>query len=249
MLKAEREQEILEALREKGNMSVHQISERLYTSESTIRRILANLEQKGFVRRSYGGAEIIESHNHVAAFRSRARLNIAAKEEIAHKAASLVPDGSIVFLDQSTSSYHLASVLRKKRDLTVVTNNVEIAALLAQTDFEVYLSGGRLSKQMRMCLVGEDAHRIFREINADFAFFSARSISVDGVISDCDRDEICVRNAMLQNSKCRIFLCDSTKMGSQSGYRQCTLADLDVLISEGGAGMEFFGKIDNIKIL
>ena len=249
MLKVEREQEILEALREKGNMSVRQISERLYTSESTIRRILANLEQKGLVRRSYGGAELVESHNHVATFRSRARLNIAAKVEIANKAAALVSDGSIVFLDQSTSSYHLASVLRKKRNLTIITNNVEIAALLAQTDFEVYLSGGRLSKQMRMCLVGEDAHRIFQEINADFAFFSARSISADGVISDCDRDEICVRKAMLQNAKCRVFLCDSTKMNSKSGYRQCSLADLDVLISEGNAGFEAFEKFDSIKIL
>lgn len=239
MLKMEREQEILDQLRESGHLTVHQLSQQLYTSESTVRRILSELEKKGLVRRSYGGAELVESHNHVAAFRSRAQENRDAKEEIARKAAAMVPDGSIVFLDQSTSSYHLAVTLKKKKALTVVTNNVEIAGLLSQTDFEVYVSGGRLSRQMRMCLVGDDAHRIFHEIHADFAFFSARSLSDDGIVSDCDRDEICVRDAMLQNARCRVFLCDSSKYGSRSGYRQCRLSELDVLISDGNAAQRF----------
>lgn len=239
MLKIEREQEIMELLRESGHLSVRQLSQQLYTSESTVRRILADLEQKGLVRRSYGGAEPVESHNHVAAFRSRAQENRRAKEEIANKAAAMVPDGSIVFLDQSTSSYHLAVALKKKKALTVVTNNVEIAALLSQTDFEVYVSGGRLSRQMRMCLVGEDAYKMFHEIHADFAFFSARSLSDDGIVSDCDRDEICVRNVMLQNARCRVFLCDSTKFNSRSGYRQCQLSELDVLVSDGNAAQCF----------
>ena len=249
MLKLEREQEILDVLRENGKTSVKQLSDRLYTSESTVRRILAELERKGVVRRSYGGAELMESHNHVASFRSRARENMEAKEQIAQKAAELVRDGSIVFLDQSTSSYHLAAALRKKRDLTVVTNNVEIAALLAETDFDVYLSGGRLSKQMRMCLVGDDAQRIFREINADFAFFSARSVSAEGMVSDCDREEIWVRNAMLRNTRCRVFLCDSSKFDSLSGYRQCDLSELDVLVTEGNCGLQFATDFPKLRIL
>lgn len=239
MLKIERETEIVELLRESGHLTVHQLSSKLYTSESTVRRILSQLERKGLVRRSYGGAELVESHNHVAGFRARAQENRIAKEEIARKAAELVSDGSIVFLDQSTSSYHLAVELKKKKDLTVVTNNVEIAGVLSQTDFEVYVSGGRLSRQMRMCLVGEDAHRIFGEIHADFVFFSARSLSDDGTVSDCDRDEIYVRNAMLKNARCRVFLCDSSKYGSRSGYRQCQLSDLDVLVSDGCAAKQF----------
>ncbi len=239
MLKTEREQEVLQRLRESGHLSVRQLSQQLYTSESTVRRILAQLERKGLVRRSYGGAESVESYNHVAAFRSRAQENRTSKEEIARKAASMVTDGSIVFLDQSTSAYHLAAELRKKKALTVVTNNVEIAALLSQTDFEVYVSGGRLSRQMRMCLVGEDAHRIFHDIHADFAFFSARSLSGDGLVSDCDRDEICVRNAMLNNARCRVFLCDSSKFDSRSGYRQCHLSELDVMVCEKDTGCRF----------
>lgn len=249
MLKIEREQEILNALQGTGYVSVRQLSERLYTSESTVRRILAELENKGLIRRTYGGAELLENHTHAASFSARAGQNVAAKQEIARKAAAIVPDGSIVFLDQSTTSYYLAYELRKKKGLTVVTNNIEIAGLLSQTDFEVYVSGGRLSPQMRMCLVGEDAHRIFGEVNADFAFFSAKSLSDDGIISDCSREEICVRNAMLKNAGCRVFLCDSTKFGSHSGYRQCTLSDLDVLISEGGSARRYSACSEKLAVL
>lgn len=249
MIKMEREQEVLNILRETGCVSVRQLSERLYTSESTVRRILAALEKKRLIRRPYGGAELLENHTHAAGFRYRAKHNTPAKREIAQKAAALIPDGSILFLDQSSTSYYLSEALRSKKGLTVVTNNIEIAALLSQTDFTVFVSGGQLSQQMRMCLVGEDAHRIFGDIYADFAFFSAKSLSDDGVISDCNRDEICVRNAMLRNARCRVFLCDSSKFGSHSGYRQCALADLDMLISEGDCAKQFAANWPKLTVL
>lgn len=249
MLKIEREKEVLQVLMERGDVSVHELSKTLYTSESTIRRILTSLEKKGLARRTYGGAEPAQTVGHAPIFSDRAREHTAAKLEIARKAAALVPDGSIVFLDQSSSAYFLANELRKKKQLTVVTNNLEIAGLLARTELQVYVSGGRLSREMRMCLVGEDAQKIFLEINADFAFFSARSLSADGTLSDCDRDEICVRNAMLRNAKCRVFLCDSSKYSTASGYRQCSLSEVNVLISEGKTAMRFAKTGKKLKVM
>lgn len=249
MLKIEREKEVLHVLMERGDVSVHELSKVLYTSESTIRRILTTLEKKGLVHRTYGGAELAETPSHVPIFSDRAKENTAAKQEIARKAAALVQEGSIVFLDQSSSSYFLANELRNKKQLTIVTNNLEIASLLARTELQVYVSGGRLSREMRMCLVGEDAQKIFLEINADFAFFSARSLSEDGTLSDCDRDEICVRNAMLKNAKCRVFLCDSSKYGTTSGYRQCSLDDLHMLISDGKSAQRFAKHNKKLNVL
>lgn len=249
MLKSEREQELLQLLQETGYSSVRALSQRLYTSESTIRRILAELSRKGLVRRSYGGVEPLEHFSPAAAFHARAKEHTDAKEEIARKAAELVPDGSIVFLDQSTSAYYLAEALQRKKGLTVVTNNIEIASLLSRTDFDIFVSGGQLSRQMRMCLVGEDAHSTFRQIHGDFAFFSARSLSDDGIVSDCNREEICVRNAMLKNAKYKVFLCDSSKFGSLSGFRQCHLSQLDFLISEGDQASRFADCCDSLRTL
>ena len=244
-----RDQLVLDILKENGHTSVRTLCQTLYLSEATVRRCLAGLAQRGLIHRTHGGAALQENYTHAGPFRSRMLLNSAAKRQIAEKAAALVPDGSIVFLDQSSTSYYLAEKLREKDALTVVTNNIEIAQVLSQTDFDVLVSGGQLCRNSRMCLVGADAHRIFEQINADFVFFSTRSISADGVISDCNRDEIHVRSAMLQNAACRVFLCDSSKFGTTSGYVQCSLADVDVFISEGRAAKQYSGKTDRLTVI
>jgi len=232
MLKNEREQEILTMLRQDGYISVKTLSEKLYASESSIRRALTGLEGKGLVRRTYGGAELLEHHTNVVSFGARAHHNIDAKKDIARKASELVRDGSIVFLDQSSTALFLAEKLMEKASLTVVTNNLQILSLLSQTAFTVYSSAGRLSESNRMCLVGVDAQKTFDSIYADFVFFSANAISADGIISDCNREEVFARNAMLANADRKVFLCDSEKFEKHSAFRQCCLGDVDILISE-----------------
>ena len=69
-------------------------------------------------------------------------------------------------------------------------------------------------------------------MRADIAFFSSKALSTDGVIWDCDREEVCLRQTMLQNADKRVFLCASEKFGQHSGYRQCSLHDVDCMITE-----------------
>ena len=245
---SKRDRQILEILEENGPTSVHDLCQKLYLSEATMRRSLSNLARKGLIHRTHGGAELLKTFTNAGPFSSRVFMNASAKRSIAYKAASLVPDGSIVFLDQSSTCYHLAETLMKKRDLTVVTNNLEIARLLSQTNFHVHVSGGQLCSTARTCMVGEDAHSIFLNIYADFAFFSTRSLSADGIVSDCNRDEINVRNAMLKHAKCKVFLCDSSKFASAAGYIQCTLQDLDVMISEEDTASVYGERFPKLRI-
>ncbi len=245
---SKRDRQILEILEENGPTSVHDLCQKLYLSEATMRRSLSNLARKGLIHRTHGGAELLKTFTNAGPFSSRVFMNASAKRSIAYKAASLVPDGSIVFLDQSSTCYHLAETLMKKRDLTVVTNNLEIARLLSQTNFHVHVSGGQLCSTARTCMVGEDAHSIFLNIYADFAFFSTRSLSADGIVSDCNRDEINVRNAMLKHAKCKVFLCDSSKFDSAAGYIQCTLQDLDVMISEEDTASVYGERFPKLRI-
>ena len=244
-----RDSQILEILEANGPTSVHELCQKLYLSEATMRRALSSLARKGLIHRTHGGAELLKTFTNAGPFSSRVFMNTAAKRNIAFKAADIVPDGSIVFLDQSSTCYHLAEALAKKRDLTVVTNNLEIARLLSQTNFHVHISGGQLCSTARTCMVGEDAHRIFLNVYADFAFFSTRSLSSDGIITDCNRDEINVRNAMLKYAKCKVFLCDSSKFNSTAGYIQCTLQDLDVMVSEEGTASVYAEAFPELRIL
>lgn len=246
---AQRDTQILEILEQNGPTSVHELCKRLYLSEATMRRSLSELARKELINRTHGGAELRTVLNRASPFSNRVILNAAAKRDIARKTASIVPPGSIVFLDQSSTCYHLAEALMEKRELTVVTNNLEIALLLSQTKFRVHVSGGMMHRSSRMSLVGEDAHGIFEEMYADFAFFSTFSLSSDGIVSDVGREGINVRKAMLKHAKCKVFLCDSSKFDRTAGYIQCSLGDLDMLISEEDKSSVFADRFPGLKLL
>lgn len=96
---------------------------------------------------------------------------------------------------------------------------------------------------------GDDARQTFENFNADIAFFSTKSISNEGMISDCSREEIVVRNAMLNNASKKVFLCDSTKYGRKSPCKQCELSDVDYLISDGNIGEKFSFLAPRLTIL
>lgn len=232
MLKNEREKQILDILNEKGYMSVNELSKILFASESSIRRDLTALEKKGYLKRSYGGAELIRAGSNVLPFNTRAYTSVEEKRIIAKKAAAMVKDGDVIFLDQSSTSYFLAMELSDKTGITVVTNSLTILNCLSFTDIKVISSGGILSRDNRSCFVGEGAAKTFSEIYADIMFFSSKSLSLDGVISDCTQEEVAVRNVMMRNAEKKVFLCNSAKFGTRSPYIQCSLSDIDCLVSE-----------------
>lgn len=111
--------------------------------------------------------------------------------------------------------------------------------LLSQSEVTVIASGGYLSDKNRNCLIGTDAVKAFENIFADKVFFSVKSLSQNGDVTDCSLEEIGVRSAMLKNAKKKILLCDSSKFSTRAPYKQCDLKDVDILISEGDTAHAF----------
>jgi len=249
VFKNERQKQIFELLHTNGFVTVSELSRTLYTSASSVRRDLAELAQQGMVRRSYGGAEVVTSSTSVPPFRSRSVDFVAEKQQIAALAAGLVKPGDIVFLDPSSTCYFLALELLNCKELTIVTNNIEILNLLAQSELTVISSGGTVSRDNRNCLIGNAAQRTFSEVCADIAFFSARAVSSGGVISDCTQEEIHVRNAMRQHADRTVFLCNARKFHTHSAYVQCSLADVDIMISENSTAKPFQAQFPRLQIL
>ncbi len=250
MLKNEREREIINILKsEDGFVTVKELCRKLYTSESSVRRDLTALESRGLVKRTYGGAELITNFSNIISFNKRSYHNTEAKKVIAKKAARLIKDGNVVFLDQSSTSFYLANEIRNRKSLTIVTNNIEILCLLSNSAIKAVSSGGFLSPENRNCLIGSDAQTIFENTYADIMFFSAKSLSDDGIIFDCTREEVVLRNSMLRNADKKVFLCDGEKFGTKSPYKQCTLSDIDYLISENENAKKFCIHADALKVL
>ncbi|MBE6582889.1 MAG: DeoR/GlpR transcriptional regulator [Ruminococcaceae bacterium] len=245
MLSKEREQEIMNILKSTGGfVTVRQLCSALFASESSIRRDLKSLEEKGLIKRSYGGASLRNSLSNIVTFNHRTRQNVNQKLDIAKKAAALIKDGDIVFLDQSSTAFYLATELMNKSSLTVVTNNIEILMLLSGSSVSVVSSGGFLSSENRNCLIGGNAQRTFENVFADIMFFSVKALTDDGIISDCSSEEISVRNSMLKNARKKVLLCDSSKFGECASFKQGELSDVDCFISEG-AEAKRFARFDN----
>lgn len=153
---------------------------------------------------------------------------------MAKKALSYVHDGQVIFLDQSSSALFVAHELVNRKQVTIITNNIEILTTMAKSELKVYASGGYISPTNRNCLIGEDAHEIFKKTRADLLFFSAKAVSPEGILYEPTREEIHIHNTMLENAAKKFFLCDSGKFNTYASYRQCSLADLDGMITESG---------------
>ena len=249
MFKNERYNNIMMILEERGFVTVKELGSLLYMSESSIRRDLADLESRGAIKRRYGGAEAIGSSTSVIPISTRSYDNITKKQEIARKAAALVSSGDIIFLDQSSTSLFLARELMDMKSITIVTSNIEILSLLSSSEMTVISSGGRMNKANRTCLVGSMAEKTFKSIYAKFAFFSAKSLSEDGTLSDCTEEETALREAMFSSAEKKVFLCDSSKIGTHSAYKQCTLNDVDILVTDAEIPEDMKKKFPKLTII
>ena len=248
MFKNERKNEILKILSAQGYMTVAELSKLLYTSESSIRRDLVDLERETVVVRSYGGVELAKSNARSVPFALRLHSRIREKKLMAKKAAELVKDKDIVFLDQSSSALFLAEELFRTKRVTIVTNNLEILCAEQPAGITVYSTGGRVSGYRR-CLIGESATDIFANMRADFAFFSSKALSPEGVIYDNTLEEVKVKKAMMAYAAKQVFLCDSEKFEKYAGYKQCDLAAVDAMISEAPVPEKFRKLAPNVEFL
>ena len=249
MLKSERENEIIQILTKRGFARVKELAEALYASESSIRRDLVRLEEYGVIRRSHGGAECITSRTSIMPFGQRSYDSVEEKMSIASLARTLIREGDVIFLDQSSTAYFLASAISGMKNLTVVTNNTEIVTLLSKTDITLYSTGGVIFKNNPTCLVGGMAEAAFSRFVADVMFFSTNAVSDSGELLDLSEEEVFTREAMLKSARKKVFLCNGKKIGKTAPYVQCRLSEVDAIVSENDSFEKFREKFPHIELL
>ena len=145
MMISERHRQIIEELKKNPNVSVRELSKKLFVSEPTIRRDFTELHQKGIITKVYGGAML----NTEAAYREtpfflRENEQSTTKSEMGKRAASLVQDGDVVMLDGSTSAYHAVAYLSRFKNLTVITSGAKTALAAAEANLRTFCTGGQM---------------------------------------------------------------------------------------------------------
>ena len=241
MLKNQRHSEILEILKREGFAEVRALGERLYASQPTIRRDLDYLERNGYVKRSHGGAMLADDRiNTPISFRRGTKPR--EKAQICKLAASLIPPGSLIFADASTTASHLADIIEPKDNITVVTNGYSHCRALVQRDIRVFSTGGRLLKDYE-AFVGNLAQESIKNYNAGWLFFSSSSLSGDGTISDYSEEETALRIAMYARADHSVFLCDSTKLNKTSAFRVLSLQSIDFMVCDTSLSDELLSAV------
>lgn len=232
MFRSEREDELLSLLSEKGYATVSFLSETLGISQSSIRRDLALLESKGLVSRSYGGVSISGGAGRRFPSRNVNRENRNEKKRIASAAAAIVKEGDTVFVDGSDIAALLLPELVRIKGITVVTNSIDGLIYLSGFAVKTVSTGGMISAENGSVLVGSVAETTVGSIYADIMFFSPDAVTDDGNVCGNDPFDVGVKNAMMKNSRKTVMLCDGGKLGKTAVYRQCSVADVNCIISD-----------------
>lgn len=231
MFNIERQEEILHVLEQRKSITVSELSRLLFTSESTVRRDLRELERSGKVRRTFGGVVLEETLNKEVPLLLRQSQNHEAKQKIAARAASLIRNDQIIFLDASSTVAHVVPFLARHSNLTVLTNSPNTALALGNSGIRTYCTGGLLLEASQ-AFVGAEAEDFVRRFNADLMLFSSRGIDEEGRITDSSAEESHLRQVMLRHTVQAYYLYDQSKLGKRYMYNVCAVSDIDGSIPE-----------------
>lgn len=216
MLSEERQRAILDLLGRDGRVLVGDLAKHFHTSQVTIRKDLEILQANGRIHRTHGGAlSVRESALEDPTLREKEKLHSTEKAQIAAAAVRLISEGQVIVLDSGTTTTAIGRALRDFKNLTVVTNALNIAAELSGSDVEVILTGGNLRKNS-FSLVGPLAEDTLHRLNADILFLGVDGFDVDHGLSTPNLLEARVNRAMMEMAKTTIAVCDSSKFGKRS---------------------------------
>jgi DeoR/GlpR family transcriptional regulator of sugar metabolism len=229
---------IVERLRLSGSVTVAELEEQFGVSSMTARRDLDGLERRGLARRTHGGAVLPAFTAHEDSFASRLEVAADAKQALARAAAAAVQPGESLFLDSSTSAYHVArALLDRGVRATVITNSLPVMELVGthpSAAIELVGVGGMLRRLTRSFVGPFAVHTVLGNI-ADRLYFSVKGVTADGALTDPDSLEAEVKRAMVAHSEQPVLLLDESKLTTHGRSVLGRLADVSTVLACGVA--------------
>ncbi len=212
----ERQNRILNLLKERKRVTVKDLSNFFKISEVTVRNDLKELARSGKIIRTHGGAIYLDNSEAEGIYNYRKNQNVTQKKKIAKLASTLINNGEVIFIDASTTSSHIIPYLYDKMELTVVTNSIEVAHTLAISSLiNVLLIGGRLRREA-LSTTGYPVDYILKDINLSKAFMGASGFTLEEGLTDVNQEEINIKKSIVEKSKNTIAVVDSSKWGKVS---------------------------------
>ena len=226
-----RQPEILDIAYREGKVTVDGLAEYFGVTHQTVRRDLTELADAGRLERVHGGA-ILPSRTTNIGYEDRRALNADAKRAIAVACASEIPENISVFINIGTSTEALARELLRHRNLMVVTNNMNVANILAENmHCQVIVAGGTL-RRSDGGLVGSLTTQTIRQFKFDLAVIGCSALEHDGDLLDFDIQEVCGSQTIIQQSRKTFLVADHSKFQRFAPARITSLAEIDTLFTD-----------------
>ena len=233
MLAEKRKKTILELIHKKEVVTVPEIASKCNSSEITARRDLLELEEKGLLIRTHGGA--VKSNtmvNGMFGFEKKIEQNKDNKEYICKKAAEYINDNDIIFIDCGSTLYYLCKYINRKMNVKVITNSLPVVSeLINYPNIKITLIGGEIDSE-RKAIYGPTAEKYIEEYHVQKAFIGADGVSVNGGLSSNDEKESAITKKMASSADTVFLLCDSSKIEKDSMMKFAPLSIVDYLITD-----------------
>ena len=252
-----RSEQIVKFLLRSGSASIEELLAVAGSSAPSIRRDLARLEARGLIRRTHGGAELVEPllyepFRYDSSFLAREQRRAAEKRRIGLAAAELVQNGDTVGLSAGTTTTHIGRSLRHREKIQVVTNAINIGMELCnQTAIRTYLTGGVVLWAWSFALCGNAALSFLESMYMDKVFLSVTGFDAERGATSLEAEEALVYRKMIKQAKTVIVAADSSKLGKVSPAFICPANEVQTLITDSGATPEVLAPFERqgIKVV
>lgn len=248
MLANQRKDKILELLKEDGSAKVVSLAKLFKVTEVTIRQDLEKLEKEGLVLREHGGAFLKNMVNQVRTFSLSHQDNLDKKERIANKCLEFIHAGDTIILDSGSTTTEIAKKLKGIKNLTVITNALNIALLLGvEPGIEVIMTGGEF-KPPTLSLTGQKAADFFNGLNVHKLFLATAGLSLKAGLTYPSISDLVVKKAMINAAETTYLVADSTKIGKSSLASLGALSLIDYIITDAGIQEKYKNLLNENEI-
>ncbi len=227
----QRQQEILSLVQQQGFVSIETLAQNFAVTSQTIRRDINSLCDQQLLTRYHGGAGLSSSVENVE-YAARQVMNLEEKQQIAKMTADHIPDRASVFINIGTTTEEIAKALLNHTELRIITNNLNVAAILrSNPSFEIIIAGG-VVRQRDGGITGEATIDFIRQFKVDFGIIGISSIDTDGTLLDFDYHEVRVAQAIIENSRQIFLAADHSKFERCAMVRLGSISQIDALFTD-----------------
>ena len=246
MVSEKRHSIILNLVNSKGVITLSEIMNETNSSESTIRRDLTFLEEKGALKRIHGGAKTISSPSEELTYSEKSSKNIQAKSDIAKLASLEVNNGDSIFLDAGTTTIEIIKYLKDK-NIFVVTNGLKHIDELIDNNINCYILGGKI-KFTTKAIIGGDALKCINKFRFDKCFLGSNGVHISMGCTTPDTEEALIKEAAIKNSKKSYILCDDSKFGEVSLVKFGDIQDVTI-ITNNIENISTYKNLTEVKVV